>query len=418
VKSVLQNLNKIYNEYPRAFWIYNVIVFIDQLGGFMLYPFFALYLTQKFDIGMATVGMLFAMFSVSGFIGGVIGGALTDRMGRKKVIISSLILSSMSALGMAFAPTLEMFTAIAVIVGMLSSIGGPAHRSVVADLLPEGKRSEGYGIIRVVFNLSVIIAPAIAGLLIAKSYMMLFIVDAIISLIAASIVIFVLPETKPQSRPGEKPETIGQTLSGYGKAFRDIPFVSFILVSVMMTLMFMNFNTTLGVFLRDNHGISELNYGYLISMNAVIVVFLQFWVTRRLKKFRPMLVVAFGSLIYGLGFGMYGITSTYMWFAIAMIIVTIGEMIVTPFLESLVANFAPEDMRGRYMAVSSLSWQIAYAGGPYLAGLLLDGPNPNMLWAACAGLGVLTMIGYLTLDIVHHSPAAEQLPSAQSAATD
>jgi len=418
VKSVLQNLNKIYNEYPRAFWIYNVIVFIDQLGGFMLYPFFALYLTQKFDIGMATVGMLFAMFSVSGFIGGVIGGALTDRMGRKKVIISSLILSSMSALGMAFAPTLEMFTAIAVIVGMLSSIGGPAQRSVVADLLPEGKRSEGYGIIRVVFNLSVIIAPAIAGLLIAKSYMMLFIVDAIISLIAASIVIFVLPETKPQSRPGEKPETIGQTLSGYGKAFRDIPFVSFILVSVMMTLMFMNFNTTLGVFLRDNHGISELNYGYLISMNAVIVVFLQFWVTRRLKKFRPMLVVAFGSLIYGLGFGMYGITSTYMWFAIAMIIVTIGEMIVTPFLESLVANFAPEDMRGRYMAVSSLSWQIAYAGGPYLAGLLLDGPNPNMLWAACAGLGVLTMIGYLTLDIIQHSPAAEQLPSAQSAATD
>jgi len=415
---MLQNLNKIYNEYPRAFWIYNVIVFIDQLGGFMLYPFFALYLTQKFDIGMATVGVLFAMFSVSGFIGGAIGGALTDRMGRKKVIISSLILSSMSALGMAFAPTLEMFMAISVIVGTLSSIGGPAQRAVVADLLPEEKRSEGYGIIRVVFNLSVIIAPAIAGLLIAKSYMMLFIVDAIISLIAASIVIFVLPETKPQSRAGEKPETIGQTLSGYGKAFRDIPFVSFILVSVMMTLMFMNFNTTLGVFLRDNHGISELNYGYLISMNAVIVVFLQFWVTRRLKKFRPMLVVAFGSLIYGLGFGMYGITSTYMWFAIAMIIVTIGEMIVTPFLESLVANFAPEDMRGRYMAVSSLSWQIAYAGGPYLAGLLLDGPNPNLLWAACAGLGVLTMIGYLTLDIIQHSPAAEQLPSAQSAATD
>jgi len=131
-----------------------------------------------------------------------------------------------------------------------------------------------------------------------------------------------------------------------------------------------------------------------------------------------MLVVAFGSLIYGLGFGMYGITSTYMWFAIAMIIVTIGEMVVSPFLESLVANFAPEDMRGRYMAVSSLSWQIAYGGGPYLAGLLLDGPNPNMLWAACAALGVLSMIGYLTLDIVHHSPEAKPLPSTQSAATD
>ena len=53
---MLANLKKIYHEYPQAFWIYNIIVFIDRFGGFMLYPFFALYLTKKFDIGMSTVG--------------------------------------------------------------------------------------------------------------------------------------------------------------------------------------------------------------------------------------------------------------------------------------------------------------------------------------------------------------------------
>jgi MFS family permease len=402
---MLANFKKIYHEYPEAFWIYNVIVFIDRFGGFMLYPFFALYLTKKFEIGMSTVGILFAIFSISGFIGSALGGALTDRMGRKGVIIFSLVLSSLSALGMGFAPTLGIFVAVSAIVGTLSSIGGPAHEAVVADLLPEEKRAEGYGIIRVVFNLAVIIAPAVAGLLIAKSYILLFIVDAVISLISAAIVALFLPETKPAAHPDAKPESVSQTFAGYGRVFKDIPFVAFVIVSVMTALIYVNFNTTLGVFLRDNHGIPEIGYGYLISMNAVIVVLFQFWVARKLERFKPMLMMALGTALYGIGFAMYGFTSTYMMFAIAMIVITIGEMVVSPFQQALVASFAPEEMRGRYMAVSGLSWGIAFAVGPYFAGLLLDSVTPNWLWVACGILGVVTMFGYIILDKIHHSPA-------------
>src|SRR5512141_1120757 len=125
--NLLDRTRKVYNEYPRAFWIYNIIVFIDRLGGFMLYPFFALYLTQKFNIGMSTVGILFAIFSVSGMVGSALGGAIADRMGRKVVIICSLILSSFSALGMGFASTIAVFVAVVAVVGTLSNIGGPAH---------------------------------------------------------------------------------------------------------------------------------------------------------------------------------------------------------------------------------------------------------------------------------------------------
>src|SRR5512143_1935997 len=100
MSTVLAKTRKIYNEYPRAFWTYNAIVFIDRLGGFMLYPFFALYLTQRYDIGMSTVGIIFAIFSISGMVGSALGGAIADRMGRKTVIIVSLLLSSFSALGM------------------------------------------------------------------------------------------------------------------------------------------------------------------------------------------------------------------------------------------------------------------------------------------------------------------------------
>ena len=412
---MIDRLSSIYREYPRAFWIYNIVVFIDRFGGFMLYPFFALYLTKKFDIGMSTVGVLFAVFATSGFVGSALGGALTDRMGRKGVIIFSLVLSALSALGMGFAPTLEIFIGISVIVGTLSSIGGPAHEAVVADLLPANKRAEGYGIIRVVFNMAVIIAPAVAGLLIARSYLLLFIIDSVISLIAAAVVIFALPETKPQAHPDAKPESMSQTFGGYGKVFRDVPFVAFVCVSVMMTLVYMNVNTTLGVFLRDNHGIPEIGYGYLLSMNAVMVVALQFWIARKLEKYKPMLMMALGSAFYAVGFAMYGFTSTYLLFAAAMVVITVGEMIISPIQQSLVASFAPEDMRGRYMAISGLSWGIAFAAGPYLAGWVMDNLDPNLLWIACGFLGAMAMIGFIVLDRIHRSSAPV---SAQPAATD
>lgn len=411
----LKNVGKIFNEYPRAFWVYNIVVFIDRLGGFMLFPFFALYLTQKFEIGMSTVGILFAIFSVSGFVGSALGGALTDRMGRKSVLIASLLLSSLSALGMGFAPTLTIFAAVAVIVGTLGQIGGPAHEAVVADLLPEGKRAEGYGIIRVIFNVAVIIAPPIAGLLIANSYLTLFIVDAVISVIAASVVFFALPETKPQAHPNAKPETMRQTFAGYGRVFRDRPFVLFIGVTILMTLVYMNMNSTLGVFLRDEHGLPELGYGALISINAIIVVVLQFWLTRRLEKYKPLIMMAIGTFLYAVGFAMYGFIDGFPLFTVAMVVITIGEMVVAPFQQSLVASFAPEDMRGRYMAVSGLTWGIAFAIGPYFAGLLLDSANPNLLWVMCGFIGLLATLGFITLNKVHHTTA----PSAEpAAATD
>jgi len=416
MNKILENAKKTFNDYPRAFWTYNVIVFIDLLGGFMLYPFFALYLTQKYDINMATVGILFAIFSITGFVGSALGGALTDRMGRKGVIIGSLILSSVSALGMGFAPSIGWFVAVTVVVGTMSSIGGPAREAVVADLLPEDKRAEGYGINRVVFNLAVIIAPPIAGLLIAHSYLTLFIVDAVISLIAAAVVLIALPETKPAAHPDAVPETMKQSFSGYKEVFKNTPFILFIGVTILMTLVYMNMNSTLGVFLRDYRGIPEIGFGTLLSINALIVVVLQFWVTRRLERFKPLAMMAVGSFLYAIGFAMYGFVEGMALFITAMIIITVGEMVVSPFQQALVASFAPEEMRGRYMAVSGMTWGIAFMIGPYFAGLLLDSPNPNMLWYIGGFIGLLATIGFISLNNVHKADVP--LAGTEPAATD
>jgi MFS family permease len=181
-----------------------------------------------------------------------------------------------------------------------------------------------------------------------------------------------------------------------------------------MTLVYMNMNSTLGVYLRDQHSISAAQYGMLLSINAIIVVFFQFAVTRRLEKYKPLLMMAAGSILYAIGFAMYGFVPTYALFIVAMIIITIGEMVVSPFQQSIVAGFAPEQMRGRYMAVSGLSWSISFTVGPYFAGLILDSANPNLLWAFCGLVGMLAAIGFAVLNRVHPTTT----PAIEPAAAD
>ncbi|MCI0519378.1 MAG: MFS transporter [Chloroflexi bacterium] len=393
-------MNKIiavYHEYPRAFWIYVLVIFIDRIGGSLLYPFFALYITRKFEVGMTEVGILFALFSASSAIGATLGGALTDRFGRKTIIIFSLVATSLSAVWMGLVNSLEAFYTLALFVGIFTDVGGPAFQAVVADLLPEQQRTQGFGIIRVAFNVSVVIGPAIGGFMAARSYLMLFLADAVISLIAAAVVFFSLPETKPQPRPGAQHESMGSVFRGYALVLRDSFFMAFLFVLMMMTLVYINMNTTLGVYLRDTHGVPESGYGMILSLNAVMVVLFQFWITRRIEKRPPMLMMAAGTALYAIGFAMYGLVSAYFLFLFAMVIITIGEMIVAPVGQALVARLAPEEMRGRYMAIAGFSWGIPFAIGPYLAGLVLDHLDPRWLWYFAGILGCLATFSFLLL---------------------
>jgi len=393
----IEKAKNVYAEYPRAFWTLVLITFIDRVGGFMLFPFFALYLTRKFGVGMTEVGVLFAVFSLSGFISSTVGGALTDRLGRKGIVIFGLVASSVSALAMGFVSTFGMFFVLALTVGILGDIAGPAHNAMVADILPEEKRTQGYGIIRVAFNLSAAIGPAIGGLLAANSYLALFVADAVISLITAVLVWRYLPETKPEPQAGAVQESMAGTFGGYIRVLRNLPFLLFMGTCILMMLVYMNMNTTLGVYLRDAHGVPESGYGYILSLNAAMVVLFQFGITRRIEKRPPLLMMALGTALYAIGFAMYGFVATYIFFLLAMVVITVGEMIVAPVGQALVAKFAPEEMRGRYMAVFGYSWGISFMIGPYLAGMVLDNFDPRFLWYAAGIIGTLAVMGFLGL---------------------
>lgn len=386
-----------FNEYPRTFWTLVGASFIDRLGGTMIFPFFSLYITQKFNVGMTQAGVLLAIFSIAGLGGSMIGGALADKFGRRGMVLFGLVFSALSSVSMGLVNELTHFYLLAIVVGSLSNIAGPAHQAMVADLLPEKTRADGFGILRVAGNLAWIFGPTIGGFIAGSSYLMLFILDAITSLIVAFIVFRLIPETKPQVSETEEKKSIAQTFVGYRVVLADRLYLVYLLISMLMLIAYQQMYNTLSVYLRDSHGVPERGFGALLSIDAALVVLLQFWVTRRVRGRPPMIMMAAGTALYMVGLAMFGFVSTYLLFIVAILLITFGEMIVMPVGQALAARFAPEDMRGRYMAFFSLAWAVPSTIGPWAAGLILDNYNPDWVWYAAGIACAISATGFLTL---------------------
>ena len=413
----LNRAKEIYHEYPKQFWVVVGASFVDHLGGALLFTFFSLYVTQHFGVGMTQVGILFAIFSISEFFGSMFGGALTDQIGRKSVIIIGLVVSALTSVGMGLVNKLELFYVLAVITGLFADMAGPARQAMITDLLPEEKRADGFGIMRVAMNLSVSIGPAIGGFLAATSYLLLFGADAVSSIITAIFFYFLVAETLPEAKTEEEIEakpSFADTFRGYLVVLKDRPFIIFMAISMIVTIVYMQMYGALPVFLRDVHNVPEAGFGMLMSLNATMVVLMQFAITRKIGDKPPMLMMALGAIIYAVGFSMFGFIGQYGLFMVAMAIITIGEMVVTPIQQALVAKFSPEDMRGRYMAVFGISWLIPGAIGPLLAGLIMDNADPVWVWYGAGILAVIATVGFLALNKhVEQDEASASAPDIQ-----
>lgn len=408
------NLQKTYRRFPRNFWVLMLASFVDMLGGALIFPFFALFITQKFNVGMTQVGTMFLVWALtSSVIGNTLGGAMADKFGRKTNLIIGLVASAVSALLMLLIGDFNWFFLAVGVVGVFQDIAGPARNAMIADLVPEDLRSDAYGMFRIIFNMSATIGPLIGGLVASRSFSGLFIADVVISIAVAIFVYMRLPETKPQTVSTENAHTevsFAQTFKGYWQVLRDKLFIAFCVITLLQTLVYIQMNSTLSVYLRNEHGLPIEQFGTLLSLNALMVVLLQLTFTRLISKRAPMLVCAFGTLLYAVGFGMFGLVGEYAWFVVAMVIITIGEMMVAPVEQTLVVDFAPEDMRGRYSAAYGFVWIIPWAIGPLGAGLIMDHFDPRLMWLIAFGIGMVSTIGYLVL----HARAGAKFAARQN----
>jgi len=386
-----------FKEYPNPFKVLVLATFIDRFGSFLLFPFFSFYIADRFGGGGTQVGFLITIFSAGSIVGGIIGGALADKYGRRSMVLLGLISSGIGSILMGVVDNLNLFFMLAGFLGILGDIGGPARQAMVADLLPSEKRSQGFGLLRVAVNLSATGGPILGGFLATQSYLFLFIADAVSSLFTALIVFLVIPETKPDKKEDKPEETVMKTIIGYKEVLKDSVYIMFLAVSAITVLVYMQMNTTLPYFLKEMYGFTKQGYGLLLSMNALMIVLFQFWITKRISKYDPMKMMAFGTLLYMIGFGMYGFISEIYLFFIAMAILTVGEMTVIPVSQATVALFAPEDKRGRYMALYGFHWAAPNLFGVLAAGLVYDYIGPNWVWYLAGILCLISIIGFWLL---------------------
>jgi len=401
MKNIFAKITKVYNEFPRLFWIVVFARFIDALGGTILFPFFSLYVTERFGVGMMQAGILLGINSFFALGGSMVGGALADKFGRRKLILFGLVFSGLSSLSLGLADSIQMMYPLIIFVGLLVSVANPAHEAMLADILPEAKRQEGYGILRVVFNYAWIVGTALGGLIATRSFFALFVIDAVISCLVAVLLFRLLPETKPKEKEeaAHREASFWETVKGYRVVARDLAFVGFIVSGILALVVYIQQYGSFAVYLRDTHSIDSKGYGVILSITGLEVVLLQFWISRLIRYRPPFLVMMLGAGIFAVGIFMYGIVSGFPMFVVAAIIVCLGEMFYFPTSQVVIAGFAPKEMRGRYMAMAGFITSIPNAVGPGTAGYLLDNFDQHLLWYIGGFFCLASALGYLALHL-------------------
>ena len=255
-------------------------------------------------------------------------------------------------------------------------------------------------------NVGAAIGPSVGGFIATRSYFVLFLCAALTNLLYFSIVVAFIRETKPQ-RNTTLEETTEQAREGWNVVLRDIPFLVFCFINMLTCIVYSQMNTTLPVYLKEGSGIGEAQYGQLMALNAMMVVLLQFPITRITDRYgrMRMQMMALGAFLYALGFGAKGFVGTLPLFAASVVIWTLGEMVIAPVSTVLVADMAPETMRGRYMAVFGLTWGIGYGLGPTLGGAVMDNLGGRYIWHLALILGSIAAAAFLLMGRFVPSPA-------------
>ncbi len=387
-------IRSIIAEYPFQFWILFCQRFIGSAGGSLVWPFFTLYLRQRLGIPLTMVGFLFAINAGVGLFSQVIWGPVVDRYGRKVAMVVGLSNEVVVMMGFALLGSLNAYAVLIALSGLIEPASRIGSDAMIADLIEKDKRAGAYALLRMVANAGAAIGPAVGGFLAATSYLLTFSSAAVGATVALLLVVFLVKETKPELSEDDESEVVG---GGYLHILRDFRFIGFCLASILLWMAYEPFMQILPVYMKEGFGIPESTYGLIMTVNALMVVFFQFAVTRITERYSDAYVMAAGSFWTGLA-ALGAVLSNNMWlFLVSMVILTIGELIWAPTAITYVARIAPIDMRGRYMGVYGMVSGLSYGIGPIASGFAYDNIAPVAVWYVTLGLATAGTVAFMAL---------------------
>jgi MFS family permease len=400
---MLTRLRNTIAEYPSQFWLMVVGLFISSAGASMIWPFLMIYVSEKLSLSLSTVSTLITINAVTGLFASFIAGAVSDKLGRKLVMIVSLAVNGIGYLVMSQANSYLGFALIMVLMGASNPLYQVGSDAMLADMIVPEKRTNAYAIIRMINNAGIAVGPAMGGFLATRSYTYVFLGAAIGMITYSLLLFFRAHETLNKAYRSEK-ETWTESLGGYSRVFRDHPYVVFALLVGIGLIAPSMLWTLFAVYTKQNFGLPEYLYGWLPTTNALMCVLVQFPVTQVSRRFRPLPVIGVGMLIYALGVGSVALMNSFWGFWASMVLMTFGELTLIPTVSKYIADLAPADMRGRYMSFYWFAWGIARGAAPLIGGFLNDNISPRSIWIGGLTIGLASTIGLSFLSARKRNP--------------
>jgi MFS family permease len=390
-------------------------------GSGVVFPFLSLYATSVFGADVATAGVVASVYFMAGIPAAPLAGVTADRFGRRPVLVAAVLGFSGSMAAMAVSPSLAVLALAAAGAGFAVACIHPVNSAVVADVVPTDRRGQAYGLIYQALGLGWFLGPLVAApFLAAGGYRVVFAVVAGAVAVAGSLYALLLPETRPQRRsagastagatvadatvtgPPAPPPATGQPSSPpttgqappppAGRAWwRDPRLLAYAGLHLLTIGSYLELFIIFPVDAKERLGLGPGTWAIILALNGLLILTGQGIVSRAVRRLNRPTAVAGGVLLWAAGFAILALPIPLPVLVVAMVVLTIGEMVVLPLQPAVVADLAPPEARARYQGVLSFGGAIGNAIAPLVAGMAVAAISGA--WWAILAVGMVALAG-------------------------
>jgi MFS transporter, DHA1 family, tetracycline resistance protein len=352
--------------------------FLDLLGIGILIPVMP-YLVRQFRTDAMSVALLAVSFSVAQFLASPILGAISDRVGRRPVLITCILGSAFGYFLFGWAGSLWLLYVARVIDGITGGNISTAQ-ACLADISRPEDRAKNFGLIGAAFGLGFILGPAIGGLLSKISLQAPAYGAGALALFTATFGFFALPETLPVDKRNAKPMTMGDfnPLRPVFRAWNN-PLLRTLLLSLfILNLGFRALQSNFSVYTLTKFGWKPDDNAWVFVSIGVTVAFTQGFLVRRiLKPSREALIASIGFALFLIGFVATAATPVAWLLFPAASCIAFGSSFIDPVVTSLLSRRVPADQQGSVLGTREATLSLTSIAGPWLAGILFDAIGPE-----------------------------------------
>ncbi len=395
LSATLKTYRNAYSGLSRETWLLSLIMLINR-SGTMVIPFMTLYLTSpEMGYSVKQAGLVFGLFGAGAFCGAWFGGKLTDKTGFYRVQILTLAGGGILFFVLGQMKTFPLICTFTYLLSFVNEAFRPANSTAIAFYCKEENRTRSYALNRLAINLGWALGSGIGGLIAHIDYELLFWVDGCTNISAAILIaIFLKPSQKRTPSDSAPDDALIRSV------FKDRTYLVFALITMLFACCFFQIFTNLPVFFKKEMQFSEPFIGLLMAVNGLLIALIEMVLVYRLEPMkRNLFFIALGVFTVGLGFIFLNLPGGGAALAMVVIImITLGEILSMPFMNSYWISRTQHHNRGQYAALYTMSWSAAQTLGPMLGAQLAEDAGFQALWWVVGSVSIFTALLFRRLE--------------------